>query len=107
MERIFNKLVRDNIPQIIEKNGGQSFTRILDDDEYKKELLKKLDEEYKEVLSSTGMDRIEELADMLEVIKALAKVEGYSFQDVENVCEEKSLKRGKFNKKIFLERTID
>ena len=71
MEQTFNKLVRDNIPNKIESNGEIAITRILTDEEYKIELEKKLNEELNEVLSSSGEDRLEELADMLEVIKCL------------------------------------
>lgn len=42
MERISNKLVRDNIPNIIKENGEVPITRILTDEEYKKELEKKV-----------------------------------------------------------------
>ena len=65
MERIYNKLVRDNIPSIIEGNGETPITRILNEGEYKKELEKKLYEEYNEVLEASGEDRVEELADMI------------------------------------------
>ena len=75
MERIYNKLVRDNIPNIIKSKGETPVTRILSEDEYKNELEKKLYEEYKEVIEASGSDRIEELADMLEIINALAKIE--------------------------------
>ena len=53
------------------------------------------------------MDRIEELADMLEVIKALAKLENASFSDVVKVADEKCYKRGGFEDKIFLEKVVD
>ena len=46
MEQIYNKLVRDNIPDIIEKNGEIPIIRILSNEEYKLELEKKLCEEY-------------------------------------------------------------
>ena len=102
-----NKLVRDKIPQIVEENGGIAFSRILNDEEYRIELEKKLLEEYNEVLSSSGKDRIEELADMLEIIKALAKLENSSLDEVIEKSNEKVLTRGAFDNKVFLEKTID
>ena len=85
MEKTYNKLVRDNIPNIIKSNGETPITRILTNEEYKQELEKKLYEEYQEVLESSGEDRIEELADMLEVIKSLAKLENKDLDDIINV----------------------
>ncbi|MBR4178516.1 MAG: nucleoside triphosphate pyrophosphohydrolase [Bacilli bacterium] len=107
MEQIFNKLVRDRIPEIIVNNGGQAFTRVLDHEEYKKELEKKMIEEYNEALNSSGKERIEELADLIEIIKCLAEVENSSLDEVIEVSKEKCLKRGSFKNKIFLEKTID
>ena len=75
MEIIYNKLVRDKIPNIIKEKGETPVVRVLDEIEYKNELEKKLYEEYKEVIQASGDDRLEELADMLEVIRALAKLE--------------------------------
>ena len=103
MERIYNKLVRDNIPNIIKEKGEEPITRILSDEEYKKELEKKLNEEYQEVLEASGSERVEELADMLEVIKALGELE-HTTLDIANT---KSIKRGAFKDKIFLEKVID
>ena len=100
------KLVRDNIPNIIKNNGEDPITRILTNEEYKQELEKKLYEEYQEVLESSGEDRIEELADMLEVIKALAKLENKCLEDIINIANQKNSKRGSFNDKIFLEKVI-
>ena len=106
MEKIFNKLVRDKIPEIIEANGEIAKCRILDKQEFKAELEKKLFEEYNEVLESAGSERVEELADMLEILKALAEVEGSNLEQVIQVAEEKAKKRGAFEKRIFLEKTI-
>lgn len=99
----YNKLVRDNIPNIIKNNGQEPITRILSNEEYKSELEKKLLEECNEVLLSMGSDRIEELADVLEVIIALSKVEGKTLDDVIETGRVKRLERGSFDKKIFLE----
>lgn len=105
MEKIYNKLVRDNIPDIIKKNKEIPVTKILDQNDYKKELENKLNEEYHEVLESSGKNRIEELGDMLEVMKALAKLEGSSLNEVIEISNKKYLKRGGFSKKIFLIKT--
>ena len=108
MERIYNKLVRDNIPNIIKKNKGKAYTRILNNEEYKIELEKKLCEEYNEVINAIDSnDRIEELADMLEVICSLAKLENKSLDDVIEVARLKREKRGGFQNKIFLEKVIE
>ena len=98
----YNKLVRDKIPEIIKSKGEEPITRILGDSEYKLELEKKLLEEYHEVIDASGSDRIEELADMLEVISSLAKLEGESLEKVMEVAKEKSSKRGGFDDKIYL-----
>ena len=104
MDQIYNKLVRDKIPEIIKSNGEIPVTHTLSDIEYKIELEKKLYEEYQEVLNATGKDRIEELADMLEIIKNLAKLENTTLEEIITVAKEKSLKRGSFENKVFLER---
>lgn len=108
MEKIYNKLVRDNIPKIIIDDNKNPIIRILDDEEYKYELEKKLLEEYNEVIATKNSDdRIEELADMLEVIKFLAYLEGKDLNDIINVANAKCKKRGGFEKRIFLERVMD
>ncbi len=108
MEQIYNKLVRDKIPEIIKGNNGEPFTRILDDNEYKQELEKKLLEEYNEVLNTkTKEERIEELADMLEIISSLSKLENKTLEDIIKVAEIKKVKRGGFEDKIFLEKVIE
>ncbi len=104
MEKIYNKLVRDRIPEIIIKNGGNPKIKVLDDEGYKNALEVKLLEEYKEVLAATGNDRIEELADMLEVMLGLAKLEDKNLDDIISVMEIKREKRGAFVKKLFLEK---
>ncbi len=106
MSRTYNKLVRDNIPDIIRGNGEEPVIRILDGKEYKTELERKLNEEYQEVLQATGKDRIEELADMLEIMKYLSKLEGATLADVMAIADAKSAKRGAFDKKIFLETVV-
>lgn len=99
----YNKLVRDRIPEIIEKTGKKFTTTILSDQEYIKELKKKSFEELEEYLSTTNKeDALEELADVLEIIHALAECHGSSIKEVEAIRERKAEKRGGFQEKIFL-----
>lgn len=107
MERIYNKLVRDRIPTIIRENGETPIIKVLDKYEYKEELEKKLYEEYKEVIEAVGDNRVEELADMLEVIRALAKLESKSLNDIIMIADNKNKKRGAFEERIFLEKVIE
>lgn len=95
----FNKLVRDRIPEIIAADGKKAVTRILDDEEYKIYLEKKLDEEVAEFHESRS---IEELADILEVVYALSEVYG-STDDLLDSWDNKVRERGGFRKKILLE----
>lgn len=101
---IYNKLVRDKIPEIIERSDKTPHTRILDDDEYITELDRKLDEECAEFHKDKN---VEELADIMEVVYALAKAVGSSPDELERVRKGKADKRGSFEKKIFLERVDD
>lgn len=98
--RIYNKLVRDNIPEIIKNNGETAHISFLDDASYLKELRKKLLEETNEFFES---EEIVELADILEVIEALAKAKGSSLDEIMNLKIKKSIKNGSFDKKLFLE----
>lgn len=99
----YNKLVRDRIPEIIEKSGNKCVIEILSDEEYIELLDKKLDEELAEYHKDKN---IEELADLIEVIYACAQARGFSLEDLENVRTDKTDKRGAFKKKILLKETI-
>ncbi len=107
MEKIHNKLVRDNIPNIIKKDGRRPITRILSNSEYKDELIKKLFEECEEVKSATTPNELlEELADLLEIISACAKTQGKNIEDIKLLAENKNFKNGSFDEKIYLEKVI-
>ncbi len=99
----YNKLVRDNIPQIIKQDGYTPVTRILDDEEYLKELDKKLLEEVNEYLNDQN---IEELADIYEVFLAILKARKIELEELENVRKAKVLKKGAFEEKIYLEKEL-
>ena len=106
MEQIFNKLVRDNIPNKIANNGEKAITRTLNDEEYRNELYKKLIEESQEVMHSEDSEEtLEELADVLEVLKSIAELDNKNLDDIIEASNKKRLKHGGFEKKIFLEKT--
>ena len=99
MTRIYNKLVRDRIPKIIELNNEVCTTKILTDDEYLEMLDAKMDEELAEYHKDQNID---ELADLLEVIRAAAVARGYTVEELEAVRAQKAKERGGFDQKIFL-----
>lgn len=103
MEIIYNKLIRDNIPEIIKNGGGIPFTRVLGDEEFLNALNAKLSEEVAEYLES-GL--VSELWDILEVVYAIAKAKGFSKEDLELGRREKSAANGGFEKKLLLEKIV-
>ena len=108
MEKIYNKLVRDNIPEIIKSNGGEPIYRKLNDDEYWKYLLLKDKEELQEVEEAENLEeRKKELADKLEVLKAMAEFSGFSLSEIMEEASEKRDERGGFDKRVFLEKVIE
>jgi predicted house-cleaning noncanonical NTP pyrophosphatase (MazG superfamily) len=97
--KTYNKLVRDQIPEIIKANGHKCEIRILSEDEYLMELKNKLQEEVNEFLESGS---VEELADIIEVVHSLSAQLGSSIKYVEKVRSTKANERGGFKEKIFL-----
>ena len=104
MTIIHNKLVRDRIPEIIVGSGKTCATRILPQEEYLAALDTKLTEELAEYQADKSM---EELADLLEVMMAVAEARGHSFAEVEAIRRAKAEKRGGFRERIFLESVTD
>ncbi len=101
---IYNKLVRDRIPEIIEASGKTCKTDILSQADYLRMLDTKLDEELAEYHKDQN---IEELADLLEVIRAAAIARGYTLDELEQTRAEKAAKRGGFEKRIFLKEVYE
>lgn len=105
MEKIYNKLVRDKIPEIIKKDNAEPKTRVLEQEEYLKALLKKLEEEAKEV-AEAGTDKqalMKEIGDVYEIIDAIIDNCGLDKAAIKKLQDERRTERGGFNKKIFLE----
>ena len=97
----YNKLVRDRIPEIIQSSGKSCTTEVLSSDNYLRMIDAKLDEELAEYHKDQN---IEELADLLEVIRAAAIACGYTLEDLER---EKAAKRGGFEKRILLKEVYE
>ena len=95
----YNKLVRDKIPAIIEALGKIARTCILSKEAYTCALEAKLDEEVTEFHKDKNL---EELADILEVVYALAENLGHSKAELLEVYEKKHQERGGFRDRIFL-----
>ena len=100
MMKIYNKLVRDKITEIIEADGRVAKYKILDDNEYRQELNKKLQEEVKENVEDNN---VEEIADIVEVIYGILNSMNVSIKEFEKIRINKQEKRGAFEKKIYLE----
>jgi len=100
----YDKLIRDRIPEIIKASGKRCVCTTLSDEEYLTKLDEKLNEELAEYQESKSM---EELADLLEVIRAVAVARGNSIEEVEAIRQEKAAKRGGFVKKLLLTEVCD
>ena len=99
MKKEYNKLVRDLIPEIIRNSGKACTTDTLSDRDYITALQQKLNEEVAEYQESHDY---EELADILEVIYALAEATGGSESQLNALRQRKADARGRFKQKILL-----
>lgn len=97
--KIYNKLVRDNIPEVIKASGKTCEIEIVNGKEKQELLEKKLLEEVNEYLEDKNL---EELADVMEVLFGLANELGYSEEDLLNKRNEKLQERGGFKEGIVL-----
>ena len=100
---VHNKLVRDRIPEIIEASGRTCITEVLPEDAYIQALDAKLSEELAEYQQSKSL---EELADLLEVMGAVVKARGYTWDELTCVRKEKRAQRGAFEQRVFLKEVI-
>lgn len=100
----YRKLVRDRIPQIIEKTGEKATVHILSHSAYLKELKRKLIEEASEAEKAKGRKELtKELADLLEVIEATARAHKIPPQELSRVKRLRRKERGGFRKRLLLE----
>ena len=96
---VYEKLVRDKIPEVINATGKACAVEVLSNEQYLEMLDKKLLEELTEYQKEQNL---EELADLLEVLFATVKARGYSIEQLYQVCDEKRNARGGFEKKLLL-----
>jgi predicted house-cleaning noncanonical NTP pyrophosphatase (MazG superfamily) len=102
MPAAYHKLVRDRIPEMIQADGRRPVTRVLDEASYRQALLAKLVEEAQEAGHATA-DLPGELADVLEVLRALTETVGMTWPQLLALANDKRSRRGGFGKRIFLE----
>ena len=103
MPKQYHKLVRDRIPEIIEADGKTCICETLSDEDYISLLDQKLNEELAEYQESKSL---EELADLLEVMQAVVKARGWTWEELERVRERKSVERGGFESKLLLKEVV-
>lgn len=100
--KIYDKLVRDRIPEIIENSGNQCEVEVVSDEIALEYLYKKLNEEVSELIEDKNL---EEIADVVEVLFAIGKKYGYSEKDILNRRYEKKANSGSFENNIVLKKT--
>ena len=102
--KTYHKMVRDRIPEIIVSDGKTCVCETLSDEDCLRLLDAKLNEELAEYQESKSL---EELADLLEVIRAVAAARGWTWEELERVRSDKAAKRGGFEMKIVLKEVIE
>lgn len=100
--KVYDKLVRDRIPEIIESSGNKCEIEVVSDEVSLEYLYKKLNEEVSELLEDKNLD---EIADVMEVLFAIGSKYGYSQEDILNRRNEKRDSRGGFEDNLILKKT--
>lgn len=103
MRKYYHKLIRDHIPEIIAGDGKKFQTTVLQDEQYREALLKKVLEEAAEVAKSSPAELPSEIADLFEVVEAVMATYGITMDDIQSVKVQRRNERGGFSKKLQLE----
>jgi predicted house-cleaning noncanonical NTP pyrophosphatase (MazG superfamily) len=103
----YGKLVRDRIPEIIERAGKTATWRELGDGEFRLALKAKALEEAQELFDADDDALLSELADLDEVVAAILTTYGYSREELEMVRAKKNEDRGAFMHRLFLKSVSD
>jgi predicted house-cleaning noncanonical NTP pyrophosphatase (MazG superfamily) len=102
MRQEYHKLVRDRIPEIIERDGRKCEIEILSEEEYRQALRQKLVEEAQEAAESSPDHLTTELADLYEIIDALMIAYGLDREAVLAEQNQRRAARGGFDRRIRL-----
>ena len=88
---LYNKLVRDKVPEQIERSGKSCTVEVVDDDQYRALLDRKLDEEMDSYQAHRSAD---DLASLLELIHAAADARGWKWEELEQLRLKKRAQKG-------------
>ena len=99
--KVYDKLVRDRIPEIIDASGNKCEIEVVSDEVALEYLYKKLDEEVSELLEDRNLD---EITDVIEVLFSIGKKYGYTENDILDKRNEKKLTRGGFEHNLVLKK---
>src|SRR3954451_17934838 len=93
----YNKLVRDLIPEIIQREGRACGVDTLDDEAFRCALRDKIVEEAREAAAAESREElIAELADLREVMDALREAYAINQQEVADLQRQRRIERGGF-----------
>ncbi|HTK03645.1 MAG TPA: nucleoside triphosphate pyrophosphohydrolase [Alphaproteobacteria bacterium] len=99
----YNKLVRDKLPQIIKKSGGQAEFKKLTPKQFQIELFKKVNEESTSLPGvRSKKELVSELADIIAVIEEIKKFRKITDKDIQAALDVNMERKGGFKKKLFL-----
>lgn len=102
---VYDKLVRDKIPDKIKADGLRPVTHVASGDEYVKRLRKKLIEEVDKLIAAQTPDQLEEeIGDVIEVLHSFAQLGGRDMRAIETKRQSKHTINGGFAKGIVLEK---
>lgn len=107
MTKEYNKLVRDNIIDLIKIEGKECSFKYLNSNDFNYALKEKLIEESVEVSKTSNLKELkEELADVMEVFETIINFYQIELTDLIQIKENKCKTKGGFKKRIFLENTL-
>jgi predicted house-cleaning noncanonical NTP pyrophosphatase (MazG superfamily) len=99
----YNKLVWDNVPDLIREKGKDCEVRTLTDDEFEVELLKKVEEEASALPETTSrQELIDEVADVVTCIEYIKSIKDITELELADALERHARRKGRFEKKTYL-----